>query len=684
VAIRLAIDIGGTFTDLAAHNTETGKLIFAKSPTTPHELTDAIVDCFGRAMVDVADIDLFIHGTTVGINTIIERKGPATALITTRGFRDVYEMGRRNRPEIYDLLFHRPRPLVPRDRVYEVTERVDAGGQVLIPLVEDKAVDTLRAIGRTDIVSIAVCLLHSYANPTHERQLGRLIERELPEVSVSVSSDIHREYREYERTSTAVINAYLRPVVGKYLDRLEERLGTLSFAGRTLIMQSSGGVMSLRAAATQPVRIIESGPAGGVAGTLWLCSALGYADAIAFDMGGTTAKACLIQGGRATVTSDYHVGGRVTGHPAQVPFLDIIEIGAGGGSTARVDSVGALKVGPDSAGAVPGPACYGHGGTEPTVTDANLLVGKLDPLGFLGGEMQLDVASAEHALTPIARRLDLDARQAANGILRIANAMMAQAVSKVTVERGYDPRDFVMFAYGGAGPMHATAVARELGIRRVVIPRAPAEFSALGMLTTDIRYDYARTYPVITWSTSPDSLDALYAEIESAAREELARDVGGHEVFTVRSADMRYLGQFHTLSLAMPDGPLDGDFVSRLEARFHAAHDAAYGHSAPNERTEIISLRVAAFVHMAKPEFTSIPRGDATPPRPATRPARVVLWEDGNETTTPVYQREMLLAGNEVAGPAMIQEMASVVPLARGERATVDELGNLHIVLGGG
>ncbi|MDE3100731.1 MAG: hydantoinase/oxoprolinase family protein [Chloroflexota bacterium] len=682
MSIRLAIDIGGTFTDLAAYRQDTGALVFTKSSTTPRELTDAVVSCVTKIGLPLRQVDLFIHGSTIGINTIIERKGPSTALITTKGFRDVYEMGRRNRPEPYDLLFHRPRPLVPRDRRFEVTERLDYAGQVVTPLAEKELDDVLETIGGLGVRSIAVCLLHSYAEPRHEQRIGDAIRAKLPDVFVSLSSDIHREFREYERTSTTVINAYLSPIVGAYLEKLEARLKSFSFEGRTLIMQSSGGVMTLAAAARQPVRIIESGPAGGVAGTLWLCSALGYSSAIAFDMGGTTAKACLIENGQAKVTTDYYVGGRLTGHPAQVPFLDIIEIGAGGGSIASVDAVGALRVGPQSAGAEPGPACYGLGGIEPTITDCNLVVGKLDAPRFLGGEMPLDTRLAERAVGALASKVELSTHETANGVLRIANAMMARAVSKITVERGHDPRDFVMIAYGGAGPMHATAVARELGVRDVIVPLAPAQFSALGMLTTDIRYDCAQTYPATTASLSESILDAQYRRVEDAARSALREDVGSSDISFSRSADMRYVGQFHTLSVTLPDELYDATFLERLERRFHQAHEAAYGHASPGLPTEIINLRVAAFVAMTKPAFPPIARGAAEPPVAARVGERNVLWEDGVERASAIWQREKLLAGNVIAGPAIIQENASVIPIGQGETARVDELGHLRIRCG--
>jgi N-methylhydantoinase A len=681
---RLAIDIGGTFTDLVAYRTDTGALTFTKSSTTPRELTNAVVACVNKVAVTLSDVDLFVHGSTVGINTIIERTGPITALVTTKGFRDVYEMGRRNRPDIWDLLFRRPRPLVPRDRRFEVTERLAATGAVLIALDEDDLRSTLRQIEATDTASIAVCLLHSYANPEHERRVGAIIKDALPSTYVTLSSDIHREYREYERTSTTAINAYLIPVVGAYLRRLDSRMTTLGFEGRTLIMQSSGGVMTLEAASRQPVRIIESGPAGGVAGTLWLCSMLGEGNAIAFDMGGTTAKACLIENGQAKVTTDYYIGGRITGHPVQVPFLDIIEIGAGGGSIATVDTVGALNVGPHSAGAEPGPACYDLGGAHATVTDANLLVGKLDPERFLGGEMKLNERRGLEAVSALGERLGLTPVDTANGILRIANAMMAAAISKVTVERGFDPRDFVMVAYGGAGPMHATAVARELGVQRLIIPQAPGQFSALGMLTTDFRYDFAQTYPSATANLAATELDDRFCALETEARAELANDVGSGNVRFVRSADMRYVGQFHTLVVVLPDGPYDDSYMDRLAARFHQAHEARYGHAALSEPTQIINLRLAAIIQLSKPALPRIDVGTDLPPDSARLGMRRVTWEDGTEVASAIFQRELLQSGNRIAGPAIIQESASVIPIGRGETARVDEFGNLHISLQGG
>ncbi|MBI4506430.1 MAG: hydantoinase/oxoprolinase family protein [Chloroflexi bacterium] len=685
MGIRLAIDIGGTFTDLAAYVEETGQLVFTKSSTTPRELTEAMVRCLDKAGVAASGVETFIHGSTIGINTIIQRTGPPTALITTKGFRDVYEMGRRNRPEIYDLFFHRPRPLVPRDLRYEVVERLSSEGQVKVALDEQQVRDVLRQMGQRGIAAVAVCLLHSYANPDHEQRVGALARELLPEAFVSVSSDIHREYREYERTSTTVMNAYLGPVVGRYLQRLGERLSELRFGGRILIMQSSGGVMSLDAAAKQPVRIIESGPAGGVAGTLYLCEQLGYRNAIAFDMGGTTVKACLIDNGRAKVTTDYYVGGRVTGLPAQVPFLDLIEIGAGGGSLAWVDPVGALRVGPLSAGADPGPACYGLGGSEPTVTDANVLVGKIDPARFLGGEMPLDRRLAEEAVARVGQRVGLDPLQTANGIVRIANAMMARAISKVSVERGYDPRDFALVAYGGGGPMHATALARELQIPHVVVPQAPAEFSALGMLCTDLRHDFTRTAPTSIADLPPAELEARFAALELAAAEQLAAEgVDGARFACVRTADVRYVGQFHTIGIGVPSrvaGRADLDGISQ---RFHEAHDAAYGHAAPREATEIINLRLAALVRLAKPQFPPLERDGQGPPPAAYLGRRRVLWEDGSWHDCPIYEREALRAGNVVVGPAVVHERASVIPIGPHDRLEVDAVGHLHIAIHGG
>jgi N-methylhydantoinase A len=679
--IRLAIDIGGTFTDLAAYDAIGNQLTFTKSPTTPRDLTNAILTCIEKVDIDLGNVELFIHGSTVGINTVIERKGPKTALLTTKGFRDVYEMGRRNRPEIYDLFFHRPRPLIPRDLRFEVVERLDSSGRVLTALDERALIETLRTGLATGFESLAICLLHSYANSAHEKRVGELVRTHAPNVDVSLSSDINREYREYERTSTTAINAYLTPVVGRYLTQLEGRLEGRAFRGRTLIMQSSGGVMSLAAAARQPVRIIESGPAGGVAGVLWLCAAVGKTNAIAFDMGGTTAKACLIEDGRAKVTADYHVGGRISGLPVQVPFLDIVEIGAGGGSIASIDSVGAIRVGPQSAGADPGPACYDHGGVEPTVTDANLLVGKLSATRFLGGEMLLRRDLAEAAYMRFGKQLGLNPVEAANGVLRIANAMMARSVSKVTVERGRDPRDFTMICYGGAGPMHATAVARELGVRHVVVPQAAAQFSALGMLTTDIRHDISETFPVVTSRVVPADLELRFAGLEEDARSQLANEVADDDITFHRSADMRYLGQFHTLTVGLPDGPIDGSFAPRVGERFHSAHELAYGHSAPALETEIINLRLAAFVKMTKPSLPPIANGQHEPPAAAKSPGRDVVWEDGSNLATAIFVRDKLLARNRILGPAVIEDYASVIPVAAGDIATVDEFGHLHIQL---
>jgi N-methylhydantoinase A len=471
--LRLAGDIGGTFTDVAAFDPRTKKLLLGKSLSTPRAMVEGIEAGVAKAGTTFAEAGLFLHGSTVAINTMLERTGARTALVTTRGFRDVYEIGRINRPDAYNLFFQKHVPLVPRERCYEVTERLYADGRVRTPLDEAELMAVADTLERERIEAVAILFLHCYRNPAHELRAKELLQRRLPNAFVSASHELSQEYREFERCSTVVANAFIGPRVQRYLTEIGERVTGEGFKGAFLVVQSTGGLFELDKARTECIRILESGPASGVIGTQALCHALGLDNAIAFDMGGTTAKAGVILGGRALTTGEALIGGYDRALPIQVPTIDIFEVGTGGGSIARVEHGGALHVGPRSAGAEPGPACYGRGGSEPTITDANLLLGRLGADRFLGGEMPLDAGAAERAMCArVAEPLGLSVTDAANGILRIAATKMSYAVKGVTTERGLDAGSFALVAYGGAGPLHATAVAREIGIRKVIIPRS--------------------------------------------------------------------------------------------------------------------------------------------------------------------------------------------------------------------
>src|SRR5579871_3330823 len=492
--LRLAADIGGTFTDVAAFDAATGKLRLGKALSTPRHLVEGITAGVEKAGVTYADAGLFLHGSTVAINTILERTGARTALIITEGFRDIYEIGRINRPDAYNLFFKKHVPLVERALRFEVRERILADGGIDIPLDESEIAALGKRLDMLGIEAAAILFLNCYANAHHEARAKALIEASHPAMFVSASHELSQEYREFERCSTVVANAYIGPKVRGYLGEISKHIQAAGFRGSFLVVQSTGGLYEAEKAKSHCVRMLESGPAAGVIGTTALCRALAIDNAIAFDMGGTTAKAGVIYKGEPLTTGAALIGGYEQALPIQIAMMDIFEVGTGGGSIARVVD-GALRVGPQSAGAAPGPACYGLGGTEPTVTDANLVLGRLDPERFLGGEMKLDPAAAERALAKqIGAPLGLNTIAAADGILRIAATAMSYAVKGVTTERGFDAGDFVLVAYGGAGPLHAVEVAREIGMRNVIVPFAPGVFSAFGMLFADLRYDYVRTW----------------------------------------------------------------------------------------------------------------------------------------------------------------------------------------------
>jgi N-methylhydantoinase A len=676
---RLSADVGGTFTDVAAFDETTGELRLGKTLTTPLRLVDGIEDGVVKAGTSFRAARLFLHGTTVAINTLLERTGARCALITTQGFRDIYEIGRVNRPESYNLFFKRHEPLITRDLRYEIRERVDAQGTVLMPLDEDEVRDVATDAVAQGAQAIAILFLHSYANPAHEQRVKAIIEGIYPHLFVTASHELSQEYREFERTSTAAANAYVGPRVKRYLGEMREHLGVAGFAGDFLIVQSTGGLFDADEAQRSCVRMLESGPAAGVIATKALCDRIGLANAIAFDMGGTTAKAGVIHKGGVLMTGSAMIGGYATGLPLQIPMIDIQEVGTGGGSIARIEGGAALHVGPESAGASPGPVCYGLGGTEPTVTDANLILGRLGADRFLGGEMRLDLDAARRALVErVAAPLALDSVAAADGILRIATTKMSHVVRWVTTERGLDAGEFALVAYGGAGPLHAAMVARELRIAKVVIPRAPGHFSAYGMLVADLRRDFVTTWFTPLATATFAELEARYAEMERRGRDAIAqgyKDLA--EIAVTRGADMRYVGQEHAVYVELPEELLDRAGIKR---RFDAVHETRYGYAAAAEPAEIVSLRSAVTGLLRKPTFETIAQGDATPPPAAHRGSRAVYFaEAGGFIDTPTYHRSQLLAGNCIAGPALIEEHASTTVVHPGDVLGIDAFGDLVI-----
>jgi N-methylhydantoinase A len=679
--IRLAADVGGTFTDVAAFDETTGELRLGKTLTTPARLVTGVEKGVTKAGARFSGARLFLHGTTVAINTILERTGAPCALLTTQGFRDIYEIGRVNRPESYNLFFRRHQPLIERDLRYEIRERMDAHGKVLIELDEDQVRAAVADAVRQGVEAIAILFLHSYRNPAHEQRVKTIIEASHPHLFVTASHELSQEYREFERTSTAAANAYIGPRVRRYLGEIGGHLAAAGFGGDFLIVQSSGGLFGVEEAQSACIRMLESGPAAGVIGTKALCDRIGLENAIAFDMGGTTAKAGVIHGGDVLMTGSALIGGYATGLPVQIPMIDIQEVGTGGGSIARAD-MGALHVGPESAGAAPGPVCYGLGGVEPTITDANLILGRLGADRFLGGEIKLDVEGARRALEArVAAPLGLDPTAAADGILRIATTKMSHMVRWVTTERGLDAADFTLVAYGGAGPLHAAMVARELRIAKVVVPRAPGHFSAYGMLVAELRRDFVKTWFTPLAEASFTAMENIYAKMERRGREAVHRsDVAVAGIAVERAADMRYVGQEHAVTVELPLELFQTEDREGIKTRFDAVHATRYGYSAPGEKAEIVSLRSAITGRLRKPTFEPIAAGQPAPPAGAFRGTRPVYFaEAGRPVETPSYDRASLLAENRIAGPALIEEYASTTVIHPGDVVTVDAFGDLVI-----
>jgi N-methylhydantoinase A len=683
-SLRLAADIGGTFTDVAAFDERTGKLTFGKALSTPQRLVEGINAGVEKAGSDYKSAGLFLHGSTIAINTILERKGAKTALLITEGFRDIYEIGRINRPDAYNLFFRKHEPLVERALRFEVKERVLSDGEIERPLDEKEIEAFGRMLAPLGVKATAILFLNCYAKRDHEARAKAILERNHPEMFVSASHELSEEYREFERCSTVVANAYVGPIVRGYLGEIEDRIRSGGFSGSFLIVQSTGGLYDADQAKNHCVQMLESGPAAGVIGTQALCRALGLKNAIAFDMGGTTAKAGVIHNGEALTTGAALIGGYDQALPVQIAMMDIFEVGTGGGSIARVEE-GALRVGPQSAGAAPGPACYGLGGTEPTVTDANLVLGRLAADRFLGGEMRLEVEAAQRALTErVAKPLGMDVTAAADGILRIAATAMSYAVKGVTTERGLDAGDFALVAYGGAGPLHAVQVAREIGIRTVIVPTAPGVFSAFGMLFSDLRYDFVRTWFTRLEDAPFAAIERVYRDLERQGRAAIAgTSVKPQKLALKRAADMRYVGQEHAVTVDLPLKVFERQDRRAIKRLFDAMHELRYGTSAPDERAEIVSLRSTVTGLMRKPPQERVARGGRTPDKAAFTGRRPV-YLDGKFRSTPTYARAALTAGNRISGPALIEEHAATTVLLPGDKLEVDAGGHLIIKVAGG
>ena len=661
----LGIDVGGTFTDLVLYDEDTGHVALAKTPSTPQDHAEGMMTGLARLGVDLGRVAKIAHGTTIATNTVLERNGAPTAVLVTRGFRDVLQVGRGNRVVLYNIKATRPPFLVDRARCLEVDERTLFDGTVLRAVDPDAVAALAVALQARGVEALAVCFLHAYASDANERAARDAVRKAAPDLVVSTSSEVLPEYREYERFTTTVLNVYVAPRVGRYLRSLERRLADRRCRGRVAIMTSNGGTMSVATTAEFPVHTMLSGPAAGVIGAAFVGAAAGYPDLITYDMGGTSTDVCLVEGGRFAMTNE----GSIATLPNKVLQIDINSIGAGGGSVAWQGRGGFLNVGPRSAGAVPGPAAYGRGGDEPTVTDANVVLGRLGVTAPLGGEIGLDAARARAVIERLGVAVGIDAVRMADGVVKLAVAKMTGAIKEVSVMRGHDPRAFVLFAYGGAGPMHAAFIARELGMARVVVPPLPGNFSAFGLLVADVRHDYVRSRLTATADVGLGEIERVFDEMREEASVRLLAD--GFERTAVRfqtTLDMRYVGQAFELSIPFDDGLTS---IGDVERAFHRAHEARYSH-AVEDPVEIVSFRLSAYGIVPKPRLPRAPaRGAAAPI--ATRDVAF----DGAFEPTPVYAREGLGAGTLVKGPALVEEPGTTTVIPPGFRAWPDEHGNL-------
>jgi N-methylhydantoinase A len=666
----LAIDVGGTFIDLVSVDQVTSEVSIEKQPATPDRLAEEIVAGLGRLPGPVTDVAAFFHGSTVAINALVQRRGARVGLITTRGFRDVLELGRGNRPSIYDWVWVPPEPLVPRGLRREVGERLGPGGEEIAPLDLDELARQADALVSEGVEAIAICFLHAYANPKHEREAADAIAIRQPHLALTLSSEVAAEWHEYERTSTAVINAYLSPVFAAYLTSLREHLTDAGMTKPVGVMQSNGGSMTIERAAQLPVRTLASGPAGGVIGASMLARRLGHTDVICADVGGTTFDVAVIEDGRVQERTETDVDGL----PVLAPTVDVVSIGAGGGSIAWFDDTGALRVGPLSAGARPGPACFGFGGDEPTVTDCQLVLGRLDSERFLGSRMKLDSAAAERAVHErIASRLGMSTREAALGVLTIAENAMANAIHSMTVERGLDPRDFFLYAYGGGGGLFAAVTAGELGIGSVVTPRGPANFSAWGISASAHREDASTTR---ARRLDADAMEAALVELGSLHEEVIRRLEGlrsaGHEIRIESRIDVRFQGQEHTVTIEVEPDWGRGD-TGALADRFVDRHRQLYGHGDRGAALELVTMRCRGTLPVPEPTWPEWPIRNPTQPRGE----RGVSFGAEGPVPTSIYDRDRLAVDQQVKGPAVIEEWTSTTLVPPGWAARTDRLGNL-------
>lgn len=674
-SLRVAVDIGGTFTDVVLLEAARGEFRALKVPTTAGDPSIGALEGIKAILRDGGyeggEISYFCHGTTVGTNAVLEGKLAKAALITTRGFRDVLEIGRQRRPDQYNFFAVKLPPPIPRRLRFTVTERVGSDGRILTPLVEEELGSVVKALKREGVKGVAICFLFSFLNATHEQRVRDLLRDALPGVEIYLSSEVLPENREYERSFTVAVSAALAPVLTDYLARLEKRLKEAGGAGEPSLMKSSGGIMPFSTVTRRPIETILSGPAAGALATAFMGRVIGRPNLIGLDMGGTSCDVSLIVGGEPLITTE----GRIGNFPLRHPLIDLRTIGAGGGSIAWLDLAGALHVGPQSAGAEPGPVCYGRGGELPTVTDANLIAGRIGVGSLFAGGVTLQVEKAAAALREqIAAPLDMDLSRAALSVLEIVNANMVGAIRALTVERGHDPREFALMAFGGCGPLHATFLAEELGIPEIIVPVAAGVFSALGLLAADVRLDLSQAHLALLDQVEPEMVEEGFRRLEARARDELG-DYSGEGQILLRSVDLRYQGQSYEITLPLPKEAGPGE----MAGAFHDRHRQLYWWSDPRRAVELVTLRLSVVVPLPRPPLSRAAEARGGNPARALRARREVSFGDGGLVATPVYDRSLLIWGDVLEGPAVVESTDATILLVPGEQAVVDPFRNLCI-----
>jgi N-methylhydantoinase A len=691
---KMGIDVGGTFTDGVLLDETKGTLSIVKVPSTPVDSSVGFLYAVDRIIeryhIDPKAVDFLVHGTTVATNSVIEGKIAKTALVTTKGFKDILEIAFQIRPRLYDVFVEKPKPLVPRRYCFEIEERLDANGNVLTPLRDEDVDRVVAEIRKEEIESVVICLLHSYANSQHEKSVAKRIREQLPKIYITLSSEICNEFREYTRASTAVINGSIIPIVGKYLDRIETGLRQRKVVVDCHLMQSSGGIVDSKIARIKPAFIVESGPAAGVIVAQYIGGLARYKDLLALDIGGTTAKIGTILDGQPRITRELEVGAaafarstakRANGYPLRTPSIDLVEIGAGGGSIAWIDSGGILRVGPQSAGASPGPACYPEGGDLPTLTDANVVLGRLNPEYFLGGEMKLNKEAAVKAIKEhCAEKVGKSVGETAVGIIAVAVSNMVNAVRFITVERGYDPRDFSLVTTGGAGPLHGNLLARDLNIPRIIVPKNPGLASALGLLVTDVKQEISTTIANLR-NFDIKTIESVLSDLEERVRNLLQTQKISEKLIEIqRAADMRYARQSYELTIHFDLKRLKQKGFEYLYGLFHKEHERAYGFAAQEEEIKIVNLKVIGLGKIKKHVPPEVPKGSKQPIKAAVKEGREVYLDDtGKSSNCPIYDRNQLRSGNVIAGPAIIEEVDSTTIILPDYKGIVDRYGNLII-----